>query len=113
MTTSSRPTQVDTVAHGSAFIELVCSDDELLKAEFDAIVAAAWASSSDGTGVIGDQDRPSVHGLSNPEPEELMSGRMVSDLCWRRQRSPPTAERATANGRLPPAHTRAGGNRLQ
>ena len=53
MMTISRPMQVEATAQRSAFIELVCSDEELVRAEFDAIVAAAWTSPPDGTDVRG------------------------------------------------------------
>jgi hypothetical protein len=93
MMTTSRPTQVETAALRSAFLQLVCSDEELLRAEFEAIVAASWTTPDDGAAVLGHQDRPSVHQLSSLPPERPMSSRPGSDLCWRRQRSPPTGSR--------------------
>lgn len=75
------------------FLELVCSDEELLRAEFDAIIAREWAGSPSRPGPPvaasrpdgGDRRRRRWWGgrsaLSGPD-HPVISG-------WRRQRSPP------------------------
>ena len=89
MPTTSRQTRLEATAQWDAFLELVCSDEALVKAEFDAIVAAAWAAPPGGADVLGDQDRPHGVAAASPGPKLLRSGRRVNDLRWRRQRSPP------------------------
>ena len=104
MMTTSGPLETDVAAHWQ-FVELVCSDEEFVKVEFDAIVAAAWtASPPDRAAVLSDQGRPSVPGPICPS-NGLGTGRTVIDLCWRRQRSPP------AGGQMPLAETVAPGRR--
>jgi hypothetical protein len=95
MMTTSRQTRVEAAAQRDAFLELVCSDEELVKAEFDAIVAAGRTSPPAGADVLGDQDRPLGQVASSPGTTLLRSGRRVSDLCWRRQRSPPAVEQGS------------------
>lgn len=85
------------------FLELVCADEELLRAEFDAIIAREWpsrrpppglAAASPGTGAAR-QRQLMAHGLraSPGEPRHPCARR------WRRQRSPPRHTRGTAPAR--------------
>ena len=39
--------EVDGIDTDEAFFELVCADDDLLRAEFEAIVAASWVGPPD------------------------------------------------------------------
>jgi hypothetical protein len=75
------------------FLELLCADQALLRAEFDAIIAAEWpnpppADPDHGAGASRRPNRPrqrretSVAGLRN-QPRHPGIGR------WTRQRSPP------------------------
>jgi len=78
------------------FFDLICADQELLTAEFDAIIAAAWPT-------------PPVslprRGAAGRKPERGRSGRWRSRArphrqqthplggeAWRRQRSPPNSQ---------------------
>ncbi|TQM55220.1 hypothetical protein [Humibacillus xanthopallidus] len=49
--------EVDGIDTDEAFFELVCADDDLLRAEFEAIVAASW---------VGPPDRPTP--VPSPRP---------------------------------------------
>jgi hypothetical protein len=77
------------------FIELLCADEELLRAEFDAIIAAEWpgpppADPDHGAGASRRPHRArqrretSVAGLPNQPRHPGIGG-------WTRQRSPPPA----------------------
>lgn len=74
------------------FLDLLCSDTELVRAEFDAIIAAEWP----------DPPSPEIRRqpASGPRPEHPRrpsaepSMRQIQDWplrpeAWRRQRSPP------------------------
>jgi hypothetical protein len=84
------------------FLELLCSDEDLLQAEFDAIIAAEWPT-------------PPVS-LPRPgagrKPERGRSGRWragarphrqqthpLGGEAWRRQRSPPNSQPHTQTER--------------
>ncbi len=84
------------VARGSdeQFLDLICSDDELVQAEFDAIIAAEWPSPPptrprrDTPGGRhpgrGQRPRPAA-------PDGLpLRPRHPGVRAWSRQRSPPT-----------------------
>jgi hypothetical protein len=83
-----------TAAVEEEFWALVCDDEELLSAEFDAIVAAAWPSSPIRTaGRHADHHRwgmpaPGRVGASPPADRSARPG--VDG--WSRQRSPPRAQ---------------------
>jgi hypothetical protein len=75
------------------FLELICADEELLRAEFDAIVAREWEGSlppaeppvpSPGTG-----PQPRRHGLSRGCQSSPGAPRHPGADGWGRQRSPP------------------------
>ncbi len=84
------------VARGSdeQFLDLICSDDDLVQAEFDAIIAAEWPSPPPG--------RPSRytpggrnHGGGQYRGTGGLDGRPLRPQHsgirrWSRQRSPPT-----------------------
>jgi len=42
MTTCINPAAEAAVGTDEAFLDLVCADDDLLRAEFEAIIAASW-----------------------------------------------------------------------
>ncbi len=75
------------------FLELVCADDQLLEAEFEAIIADAWAArppvasrrvASSPTG------RPRQRAATRgPEVSPGRARRHPGAGGWRRQRSPP------------------------
>jgi len=77
------------------FLTLICSDEDLLQAEFDAIIAAEWPNPTKprpGCGIVGGgdvtdaaPDRPARAG-ADPTTRPRHPG--VSG--WGRQRSPPT-----------------------
>ena len=82
------------VVHGvdQDFLDLVCADQELLRAEFDAIIAQEWSSSppspdppaaSPGTG-----PGPPGHRLPRGDKASLRRPDSGADE-WSRQRSPP------------------------
>ncbi|HZZ96509.1 MAG TPA: hypothetical protein VFE19_05830 [Jatrophihabitantaceae bacterium] len=76
---------------GDQFVELLCADDDLLRAEFDAIIAASWHDTPSG----GRGDEPAVadHAdrLATPlcEPRPLSGKWHPNAERRRRQRSPP------------------------
>ena len=81
------------------FLALMCADEELLRAEFDAIIAEEWADSppraeppvaSPSTG-----PGPRRHGLPRGRLSSRRRTRDPADDGWGRQRSPP---------RFSPAH---------
>ena len=81
-----------------AFLELICADDDLLRAEFDAIVAASW---------VGPPDRPRPVPTPRPPAPAAPMGQWLrakvpttppvptgpGDGQRRRERSPPAAGR--------------------
>lgn len=88
---------VDTrVDADEAFLELICADDDLLRAEFEAIVAASW---------VGPPDRPRPVPTPRPPASAAPMGRWLrakaptalpvptgpGDGQRGRERSPPTA----------------------
>jgi hypothetical protein len=92
------------------FVDLMCADEDLLRAEFDAIIAAEYpdpppSSPSDlcrraGARYVRPARRPAPHNL--PLPRQV-----PATECVTRQRSPPLADRepgrAHAQQRLPQA----------
>ncbi|WP_344256453.1 hypothetical protein [Terrabacter carboxydivorans] len=73
------------------FVEIVCGDDDLLAAEFEAIIAASWpppATPPPG-GAEGDpaDGRPAARGQPAPR------ARWVPSSSPRRERSPPEPTR--------------------
>jgi hypothetical protein len=84
------------------FIELMCADEELLRAEFDAIIAEEWAGTPPPT------DPPAASSGADPAPRGpgLPRVRVATSRRphhpgadgWSRQRSPPTRTRAHDQG---------------
>jgi hypothetical protein len=75
------------------FIELVCADDELLAAEFDAIIHDGWDDSFPGCGPTTSTDTadpPVPGGMPRPGPSDQIPGPSPAlGRRWSRQRSPP------------------------
>ncbi|MEO8887790.1 MAG: hypothetical protein ABI429_00595 [Jatrophihabitantaceae bacterium] len=86
------------VARGSdeQFLDLICSDDGFVQAEFDAIIAAEWPSpppDRPGREIPGGRP-PGLGGHQHPEPASP-DGLPLRPAhpgvgAWSRQRSPPT-----------------------
>jgi hypothetical protein len=78
------------------FIDLVCADDELLAAEFDAIIDDGWDDSFPGCGPTTSTDTadpPSAGGLLRPVPSiHVPALSPALGRRWSRQRSPPDAD---------------------
>jgi hypothetical protein len=75
------------------FLELVCADEELLRAEFDAIIAQEWASTPPPADPPTAAPRPTPPARAR-EParggwSNLRRARRPGDDAWGRQRSPP------------------------
>ena len=93
-----------------AFLALVCDDDELLRAEFDAIVGAAWPPSgthsrpADPGGAAGDQVR--VEDLRRTATLRAVR-REGGPVDRRRERAPPPC----LEGRARPVAGSPGGSR--
>jgi hypothetical protein len=81
------------------FAELVCGDRDLLRAEFDAIIAANWPSHEQPTpppphlGSVprfrGADPDPECSAVSGPVPHPTP---VVPMPAWPRERSPPTLQ---------------------
>ena len=79
------------------FLELICADEELLRAEFDAIVAQEWSSSPPPA----DPPAAPLGPDPGPRPHRPPAGGVASPRRphhpgadgWRRQRSPPRLTR--------------------
>jgi len=77
------------------FLALLCADDELIRAEFDAIIAAEWADEpprDPGDELIAQPNSGPASTRSTPAQTRLRDHpeRGGAD-GWRRQRSPPGA----------------------
>ena len=89
------------------FIELVCADEQLLRAEFDAIIAEAWSTPppSPRSAAGASASRPDRRERATWAPGDRPRGpRHPGAAEWSRQRSPPGPE---------PAPTRPEGTRGQ
>ena len=91
MTTYIHPAAEAAVGTDEAFVDLVCADDDLVRAEFEAIIAASWPA------LPGDQDpvpspRPKgperAGAVGRPELGAVRGGGS-SEALRSRQRSPP------------------------
>ena len=78
------------------FLELMCADEDLLRAEFDAIIAREWSgtpppadlpAASSGTGHGPRRHRLRRGAVASPRPEHPGAD------GWSRQRSPPRLTR--------------------
>jgi len=77
------------------FLELLCADEDLIRSEFDAIIAAEWPSPA--------PPEPGNAEIAEPTPHQARHRRRASDATlvdrprhpgigeWGRQRSPPPA----------------------
>jgi hypothetical protein len=88
---STKPVEHTTKAVDEQLWALMCADEELLNAEFEAIIAAEWHSPPTHTvGRGAEQRRPDapVHGRTHPLRPP--AGPAHPDIDgWFRQRSPP------------------------
>jgi len=94
---ATTPASADTLAPSvdEQFFDLVCNDEELVAAEFDAIVAAEWPTPPPGIpgrGAAGGQPpggaaRRAIERGAGP----LSRTRPPGVAGWARERSPPTA----------------------
>jgi hypothetical protein len=75
------------------FVELICADEELLRAEFDAIIAQEWTSTPPPAGPPVASPRPDpgapARGLVSGGQATPRPARRPGDDAWGRQRSPP------------------------
>ncbi|WP_270889567.1 hypothetical protein [Pedococcus sp. 5OH_020] len=73
-----------------AWVDLVCADEELLRAEFEAIVAESWQSEDPPAPVrpVSPAHRPAA-GLPRPEAGVGPAETVVLEHLPGRQRSPP------------------------
>jgi hypothetical protein len=85
--------QQQTIAEAEVFVDLVLDDDDLMRAEFDALIAACWDSPSEppsrkpsppGDGWAG---RPPPRWL--PRHRSTLPGSVAAQMPQRRQRGPP------------------------
>jgi hypothetical protein len=85
------------------FLALICSDEDLLRAEFDAIIAAEWPDPPANTPGRGSADGRPARGA--PRRALDRGARPVARPQhpgtggWARQRSPPTAAATTHDPR--------------
>jgi hypothetical protein len=74
------------------FIALICSDEQLLRAEFDAIIAGQWPSPPPGTpahGAVGHRETAADSRPAACPGGRLMTSRHPDVDGWVRERSPP------------------------
>lgn len=79
------------------FVELLCADEDLLRAEFDAIIAEEWPSPPPADPDPGADD----HGAPHPDRRRREAGAVPPPRRprhpgvggWARQRSPPAGPR--------------------
>src|SRR5690242_12535265 len=75
------------------FFELVCADEQLLTAEFDAIIAEAWGDSqppTEASHASAPSSREGHRRVTGSAMAESRPPRTLSAVQWSRQRSPPT-----------------------
>jgi hypothetical protein len=98
-TTTDLAVAASTTQTTDEFLELVCADEQLLRAEFDAIIAAQWPGSEPGPpddrgpapvgrGPGGRSDGPSRPGGRERIRPDSRPRHPGADE-WARQRSPP------------------------
>jgi hypothetical protein len=87
------------------FLDLVCHEQDLLAAEFDAIIAAEWPTppaDRPGRGAVGRHADGEADRTADPVPGSVSRPRHPGVGGWARQRSPPfsvTPIRDTQEGR--------------
>jgi len=87
-----RDSLADTRSAQQQFIELLLGDDELLQAEFDAIIAAEWPGpppSLPRRRLHGNEDPGSRRRHRSTAPKEPRAGRLPHLDGLARERSPP------------------------
>lgn len=103
MTTTQQPWGAELTAEltdilvEQEFLDLVCSDEELVQAEFEAIIAAEWPTPPSPPGARPPLRRPAGRPPTSPAghpregtPERLASRPRHPGIGgWARQRSPP------------------------
>jgi hypothetical protein len=69
------------------FIDVICADEELLREEFESIIAAAWSDAPPSTG-------PQRRSATKPwhQPRSMQSGRRRRSPKWIRERHPRMGE---------------------
>ncbi len=76
------------------FLDLLCADEELLRAEFEAIVAAEWPRPPDRRAVVRYQHVGADGGPAPDRPPTSVRGQVVDGHrgvdAWARERSPPS-----------------------
>lgn len=92
------------------FLALICAEEELLRAEFEAIVAAEWPSPPAKTpGPAANAGRPrSWPPPGGPAGAGRLSGRPAHPGVdgWTRQRSPPRGQEPAGEARRPASPVR-------
>lgn len=85
-----RDDALDAVDVDARFVEIVCADDELLAAEFEAIIAAGWPQPPTPPAPLGDEPtkRPTGDTRDDAAQSATRSWRMPSRARGR-ERSPP------------------------
>ncbi|HEY2199960.1 MAG TPA: hypothetical protein VGH69_20095 [Mycobacterium sp.] len=92
MPTTPAPGETIVPSVDQQFLDIICSDADLLEAEFDAIIAAEWPSRPEDRGGRGEAPREASRSLSRAaarDPGPLLRSRHSSIDRWARQRSPP------------------------
>jgi hypothetical protein len=109
MTTA--PATGDTTARtvGEQFLELICSDRDLLATEFDAIIAAEWHTPpADRPGCSAAGGHPgdrAAHRSVGPVRGLVSRPRHPGVGGWARQRSPPPRQPSTSDRKAGDRHT--------
>lgn len=91
--TTATPTFPGQTSRPAAFVDLICQDDELLQAEFEALVAAVWSCPPPSAWVDLATLQPPQRALPfvgvSGQPGVEAPDRRLSDEGHSRQRSPP------------------------
>ena len=91
MTTCINPSAEADVGTDEAFLDLVCADDDLLRAEFEAIIEANWPAPPRSSARLPWPDRPTPRGSRRRSVPTIAPSvrRAPADGRGGRQRSPP------------------------
>lgn len=98
---------------GREFTDLVCADEAWVRAEFDALIAAAWPATPSPLGPAGQAGGPPADGyrapVAQPRPPGCTAsgrGRGPGFDGWARQRSPPPGRECPGDedGQVPLRH---------
>jgi hypothetical protein len=98
------PATGDTTARtvDEQFLDLICSDADLLAAEFDAIIAAEWPEpppDTPGRGADGPPGRGAARRAAARVRDPVSRARHPGIGGWARQRSPPRSDIRPTTGR--------------